>query len=201
MPELTHASPAYSKKYGVVGIGCNDGIFRLFEAKKGNLLWEYKTGGEIKASATFDEVHGNILFGSFDGKMYVCNVHTGNLVNTYQTDGPIYSTPLIVDQDIYVSSIDKCLYCVDSNTFTKKWFVETEGRVFTNPVLIKNKIFIGSNDGFLHEISREGQVTDFFLAGERIVNNVVYNSSNDTYLLPTGSNELYCLEKKQSERA
>lgn len=196
MPGLTHASPAYSKKFRMVGVGCNDGVFRMFDAKNGTLLWECKTDGDIKSSAVFDETRGYVLFGSFDGHIYMCDARTGEVRGTFVTEGPIYSTPLIEDNTGYVTSLDKRLYAIDLETFGEKWRFDTNGRIFTNPTIVNDHVLIGSNDGFLYELTKEGRMTGFFSAQERVVNNVTFNSETDRYFLWTHANELYCLKKE-----
>ncbi|MEX0917457.1 MAG: PQQ-binding-like beta-propeller repeat protein [Candidatus Paceibacterota bacterium] len=196
MPGLVHSSPAYSKKYGVVGVGSNNNMFYMFDAKEGGLLWKKETGNAIRASASFDEKRGYALFGSFDGKVYICNVKDGMLVHTFQTDSPIYSTPLVHGKYAYITSMDKRLYCLDLERFEVTWSFETGGRILTNPVVENEHLYIGSNDGFLYEFDLKGNPTNYFAAGERIVNNVVYNSKMDTYFIWTHANELYSLKRR-----
>ena len=121
MPEFTHGSPAYSKKYGVVVIGSNDGVAYAFRAKDGKLIWNIKTGGPIKASPAFDDKRGSVAFGSFDGNAYIARVSDGKIINTIPTGTDIYSTPLVHGDRMYVASLDKKIYCVNLDTFNTEW--------------------------------------------------------------------------------
>lgn len=195
MPGLTHASPTYSARYRAVGIGCNDATFYLFDAKSGTLRWQYQTDGDIKYAPVFDERYERVLFGSHDGALYALNVTTGAEEVRFQTEGEIYSTPCLHDDVIYVSSMDKRLYCLDRKTLTERWRIETTGKILSSPVVINDRVYIGSNDGFLYEVTKDGEHSGFFHAGERIVNTIVYNKEADTYFLWTHANQLYKLTR------
>ena len=194
---LTHSSPAYSEKHRTVVCGSNDFSVHGFDAQGGNPIWNYQTGGEVKASFAFDEGRGLVAFGSFDKHIYVLNVKTGELVYKIETNEAIYSTPLIWENRLYVASLDKNLYTIDLNTGKILWKFATNGRIFASPEAIVGKIYIGSNDGRLYEIDPEtGKNTAFFQATERITNKIAYNKETGRIFLPTFANEIYCLSKK-----
>ena len=65
MEDLVHCSPAYNQEKQVVAIGDNGSCAYLFNAKNGKLKWKYETGGEIKASLTFDNKRNLVIFGIF----------------------------------------------------------------------------------------------------------------------------------------
>jgi methionyl-tRNA formyltransferase/outer membrane protein assembly factor BamB/orotate phosphoribosyltransferase len=195
MPGLTHGSPAYSSHYRAVGIGCNDANFYLFNAKTGTLQWQHQTGGEIKYAPVFDERYTRVLFGSHDGILYAHNIKTGAHEGSFRTGGEIYSTPCLHDDAIYVSSMDKHLYCLDRETLTERWRIQTSGKIMSSPVVINDRVYIGSNDGVLYEVDKNGAHTGFIHAGERIVNNIVYNKQSDVYFLWTHANQLHKLTR------
>lgn len=198
LPGLTHGSPAYSARHRVVGVGSNDYQFSLFDAKTGDLQWQYQTGGEIRYAPAFDEKYERVLFGSYDGTLYACHRVTGAVEAQFTTAGEIYATPFVHEDVVYISSLDKCLYCLDRETLTERWRVQTSGKIFSSPIIINDHIYIGANDGFLYEINQAGEHTGFFHAGERIVNNVVYNEADDSFFLWTHANELYKLTRRKT---
>lgn len=196
MPSLTHGSPAYSEKYNVIGIGSNNGVFYLFRADTGLLLWEFPTTGDIKYIPTFDEKRGYVLFGSFDGGLYIVDILTGKLMHVLNTTGPIYSEPLVYDGRVYVSSLDKSIYCVNLDTFVLEWSYETSGRIFASPTIVEGVLYVGSNDGRLYGINPvDGKNLSVFQVTERITNKVAENKDTKKIFLLTYANELYCIEK------
>jgi outer membrane protein assembly factor BamB/methionyl-tRNA formyltransferase/adenine/guanine phosphoribosyltransferase-like PRPP-binding protein len=197
MDGLTHASPAYESKYNAVGIGCNNHMFYLLDAKSGTLRWQFETKGDIKYTPAFDTKHNRVLFGSFDGNLYACAVDSGEVVATFATAGEIYSTPKVYQDSVFVTSMDKCIYCLDRRTLEKIWHFETYGKILSSPEIINDRVYVGSNDGFLYELGLDGKPTGFFHTGERMVNNVVYNKRNDSFYAPTFANEIYKLKRLQ----
>jgi len=194
---LTHGSPAYFAPKKLVVIGSNDGGVYCFKAKTGELIWKFQTGGEVKASFDFDEKRGYVCFGSHDGKFYTLNIKNGEMVNIYDTEIAIYSSPLIWQEKVYFTSLNKIVYCLNLQTFEMLWKFETNGRIFASPVIVENKVYIGSNDARLYELDPlTGKQTGFFQAVERIVNKIAYNPETKRFFVPTFANEIYCLEKE-----
>jgi outer membrane protein assembly factor BamB/orotate phosphoribosyltransferase len=197
MPEYTHGSPAYSKKYNAVAVGSNDGRVYLFRASDGTLLWTAQTQGEVRASLAFDEKRGYLVFGSFDGGIHVLHVKDGSVAFVLPTGVGIYSTPLVYGNHVYVAGLDKKMYCINLNTFNVEWTYTTRGRLFASPNMANGHLYIGSNDGRLYELDPlRGKPTGFFQTTERITNKVAYNKETGRFFLLTYANELYCLERK-----
>ncbi len=196
MPGISYSSPAYSLKTNIVLCGYSNSVCGL-NAKTGELIWEFKTDGEVRESFTFDENKGLVVFGSFDSNLYVLETKTGKLIRKIKTNEAIFSTPVIHENFVYVASLDKNIYCIDLNNGTIVWSFTTNGRIFSSPEIIDNKIYIGSNDGRLYELDlKTGESTAFFQATERITNKVVYNKKTNEIFLTTFANEIYCLKKE-----
>ncbi|MDD2657312.1 MAG: PQQ-binding-like beta-propeller repeat protein [Candidatus Pacebacteria bacterium] len=196
MQGLTHSSPAYSKRHGIVVCGCNDNSVYAFDAKTGTPVWKYETGGEVKASFALDEKRGLVCFGSFDSYLYILKTKTGELVHKMKTREAIYSTPLVHGDFVYVASLDKNTYCIDLETGAIVWTFATNGRIFASPEMIGDKLYIGSNDGRLYELDAvTGKNTAFFQATERITNKIAYNKDTGALFLPTFANEIYRLRR------
>lgn len=196
-PESTHASPAYSKRCGIVVSGSGAYSVAGFEARTGKLLWSFAAGGDVRGSFAFDEKRLLTCFGSFDSYLYVLETKTGRLVHKIKTDEAICSTPLVHENLIYTASLDKNLYCIDLGTGHVVWKFATQGRIFASPEIVGNRVYIGSNDGRLYELDAvTGKNTAFFQATERITDKISYNASTKTIFLPTFANEIYCLKRK-----
>lgn len=70
----------------------------------------------------------------------------------FHTDGAVWSSPTIVDGEIYFGSDDGCVYAVDELSGTKLWSHETEGSVRSSPSVVDETLYIGSYDGSLYAI-------------------------------------------------
>lgn len=211
-PAFTHSSPLYIQKHKQVAIGSNDGMIRLYNAKNGKKLWEFKTiGGEsfdpktdagfgegdIKESFAYDAKHDFLIFGSIDGNLYIIKRKNGTLVYKHTCEFGVWSTPLIYKNRVYFTSIDKHLRCLDLDSLQLVFERNIDStRIFASPNIINDRLYVGTNAGRLHEIDPDtGKELGYFQACERITNSVVYNEKTDTYFLPTYANEIICLKR------
>ena len=81
----------------------------------------------------------------------------GRVVWQFQSAGPVRSTPLIVEEMIYIGSDDGYIYALDLRSGGAKWKYNTNRRVTSSPTIGDNLLFVGSADGHLYGInSRSG---------------------------------------------
>jgi outer membrane protein assembly factor BamB len=66
------------------------------------------------------------------------------------TGRKVDSTPLVLDDTVYVGSDDKHFYAFAAATGEKLWSYKTGGRISTPPTYGEGLILIGSNDGYLY---------------------------------------------------
>lgn len=192
----THSSPAYSRKFNMVVVGSEEGKIFAYNARTGGPLWQYASGGHVKAGFAFDEKRGLVVFGSWDNFVHIIDAHTGTLRIKVETYKPLYSSPIVWNEKIYMGLLDKRIICIDPDAKKVVWEFWTHSRVFATPVVIDGHLFCGSNDGRLYEIDPlTGKEINFFQVTERIVNKVAYNPANKRFFLPTYANELYCLTR------
>lgn len=209
MPNFTHSSPLYIKEKKQVVVGSNDGVAYLFDAKNGDLVWKYETtqlqlqdfdtgfsDHDIKESFAYDTKRDLIAFGTSNGSLYVLDRKNGKEQFLFKAEFGIYSTPLVYQNLLLVSSLDKYLYCFDLNTFKEKWRWHAGARIFASPVIIEGKIYIGTNTGRLTELETgTGHELSSLTFTERITNKTVYNKTTKRFFVPTFANEIYCLER------
>jgi outer membrane protein assembly factor BamB/orotate phosphoribosyltransferase len=198
--EYVHASPAYSRRFGAMGIGSNDKRFYCLDAATGTIRWTFETEGEIKGQAVFDEKRGTVLFGSADGSLYILDANTGALRGKFRTENLVYTTPLLYGDSVLIGSEDKHLYRVNLDTGEAEWKFRTDGRILSSPLRVDTSIYIGSNDGRFYEIEGgTGKARGFFQALERITNRAAYNPRTRTFFVLTAANELLALARKEGE--
>jgi outer membrane protein assembly factor BamB/orotate phosphoribosyltransferase len=180
MPEYTHASPSYSKKFNIVVCGCNDTFIYAFDASNGKLLWKFKTKGEVKYGSVFDEKRGLVVIASMDGNVYLINIQDGSLYYSFSARFGFYTTPVLFGDLVIIGSLDKKVYCFDSISKTTKWAFETGGRIFSTPLIKDTTVFIGSNDGAVYELDVfTGNVLNRTQLTERIVNMVQIDATQE----------------------
>jgi outer membrane protein assembly factor BamB/orotate phosphoribosyltransferase len=196
LPELTHASPSYSKKFKVIACGSNDGVLYVLNAKTGKLLWSFKTNGEIKYAPSFSEEHNAVVVLGYDNIVFVLDIRSGKIISKYEMGFGGYSTPLVIGEKVVCTSFDKFVHCFNLLTGQFMWKIDTGGRSFASPVLINGLVYVGSNSGKLFEINpKTGTVTGVFYTTERIVNKIAYDPIAEIFFIPTFANEIYAFKK------
>jgi orotate phosphoribosyltransferase len=191
----THGSPLYIKEENLVVVGSNDHVLYAYDAKTGALRWHFASRGEIKTTPAYDPRHREIIFGAMDGTLYGVSALDGTPLHSYEAGVAIYSIPLMHENTIYVSTLDKRVIALDSASWNVRWSFETNGRIFASPAIFESSLWIGANDGKLYELDpQNGKLKSYFQFSERIVNKITYRDGK--FFVPTVANEVYCLKRK-----
>ncbi|ETR73052.1 MAG: hypothetical protein OMM_01246 [Candidatus Magnetoglobus multicellularis str. Araruama] len=109
-----------SKTVGMVILGSYDNsLYGL--SYSGEEEWAFPTrsdsrvrAGDILSTAAVGS-SGTIYFGSENHSIYAIDHEKGRVRWSYKTDGPIYSSPVIDNNVLYVGSFDHCLYAIRAN--------------------------------------------------------------------------------------
>lgn len=126
---------------------------------------------------------------------------------TFETDGPIYSSPTLHDDGIYVGSGDGHLYALDVETGAERWRFGTDGAVDSAPAVADGVVYVVSRDGSLYAVdahagtlrwsfATEGEQMldfwDFYLSDPLVYGDVVVFGSGDgaVYALDRVTGEL-----------
>jgi hypothetical protein len=80
----------------------------------------------------------------------VLNEQTGALVWQYFTGGPVTSSPVVAQNNVYFASEDNKIYAFNKVTASPIWSYLTGGPVKANPVVVEGRLFIGSGDSKLY---------------------------------------------------
>jgi outer membrane protein assembly factor BamB len=67
-------------------------------------------------------------------------------------DGPIQSSPQLVGDTLYVSSLDGRVYALTTIKGKKRWTFPTKGPILSSPLVLEDTLYVGSNDHFLYAI-------------------------------------------------
>lgn len=209
MPCYTHATPLYLAAHNEVAIGSNDGAVYLFDAQTGHLKWKHQTGMpteaeldsgfssfDIKGSLAYDPSSDILVAVNTRGTVLFIDRKSGSLRAGFGAEAGFFSTPLVHDGKVFVSCLDKNLYCLDPKTATVLWKWDAAARIFASPVLIEGSLYIGANSGRLTELDpATGSVRSVFRATERMTNRPAYNPATKNFFVSTFANELYCIAK------
>ncbi len=146
--EGIYGTPAVDN--GMVFFGGYDGRFYALDASTLNKKWQYpadesQVGGIVGGSVVAGDL---VLFGSSDGYITALQKSNGLLVWRYKTKGMVWSTPTVVDQTVYVGSLDHNVYALSLADGTPRWAApfRADGAVVTSPLVADGKVFFGSFD-------------------------------------------------------
>lgn len=119
----------------------------------------------------------------------------------FKTSAPIFSSPLIREEIVYVGSLDSMFYALDLKTGMKIWDFKTYGEIRSNAIIQKNNIYFVSGDGNLYCLNVNGKLTwtfktngekkfdfaDYHQSSPVIYNNSIYFGSGDGYVYSLNS--------------
>ncbi len=97
-----------------------------------------------------------------------------------KTGGQVISSPVIVENDLYVGSGDQKLYAINALTGDIKWEYKTEGSINSTPLVTKGKVLFLSYDGYFYALNQsDGKLLWKFKTGGESIFKVkdYYNGS------------------------
>ncbi|MEA3308404.1 MAG: PQQ-binding-like beta-propeller repeat protein [Chloroflexota bacterium] len=130
------------------------------------LAWAFSdAGGQYVGSGT---IAGDLfLIGNGDGQLYAINLADGSLEWSFATRDRIWTTPLVVDETVYVASSDHHLYALKVSDGVEQWQLETKGALASSPVWAADHIWLGDFGDQLYQIDPQaGEVVWTFEDGE-----------------------------------
>lgn len=116
---------------------------------------------------------------------------------------PIYASPLVSDNVIYIGGLDSTLYAIDINNGEVMWRFKTSGEIRSNVCINDEILFLNGGDGSLYAIDKkkgnpkwrfkaEGEhkydFADYFQSSPIIFNGILYFGSGDSHLYAIDSN-------------
>jgi len=83
---------------------------------------------------------------------------TGELTErwSFSTLGEVVSSPVVVDDTVYVGSKDGKVYALDAQTGEKEWEYETGADIRSDPVVAGTTLYIGNDAGEVFALSLDG---------------------------------------------
>jgi len=125
-------------------------------AERPDELWRFDgAAGQYVGTGT---VAGDLfIIGNGDGKVYALNLEDGAKLWEYATEDRVWAKPLVIDDRVYVASLDHFLYVLDLNSGAELWRFEAEGSISATPVLAGGDIWIGDFGSKLYQIDLEAQ--------------------------------------------
>ncbi len=128
---------------------------KIFAYDAGNLQqrWVYPVEGNLSPIVSTIAVSADRLyFGCTDFNLYALNTATGNLEWKFATGGEIWSSPVVDNNTVFITSFDKKVYAVDAVAGTKKWEFITGANDVATPLTLDGVLYVGSLDRNLYAL-------------------------------------------------
>ena len=114
----------------------------------------------------------------------------------YTTQAPIYSSPIVSENRVFVGSYDSYLYALDASSGSLLWRFKTGGEILSTPAVYNNLVIFGSKDGMVYALNvddgklqwkykTEGSV----LTSPVVADEKVFIASNDLRLYALNVND------------
>jgi outer membrane protein assembly factor BamB len=118
----------------------------------------------------------------------------------FKTGDAVKSSPVVVDNVVFVGSSDENVYAIDLETGRKVWAYETTDAIEATPCVIEDSVFVGSLDGFLYALNaKDGSLLWKYETEGQILGAANWTRSPDGriwILVGSYDNKLHCLDSK-----
>ena len=129
---------------GIVYVDGGDGNFNALNASTGSLIWSYPIS-EFSLAATAPAVANGIVYvGALnDHNVYALNAATGSKIWSFPTGSLILSSPVVVNDLLYISSQNNYFYALNATTGSQLWNYKTAGPIDSSPAVANGIVYVG----------------------------------------------------------
>jgi eukaryotic-like serine/threonine-protein kinase len=164
-------------------VGGRDGFLYAVNKLNGKEIWrvDHQVSWVISSVAVKDTI---VVTGTSDGRfVQAVNLNTGKEIWKYRTRSIVWSSPLIVNDQVYIGSHESQLFCFDLYTGKKLGSFQTNGTIFTAPVLRDSILYFGCDDGFLYAL----KPSKYSYAAKTGIKKFVYWEPNSNFYFRNGT--------------
>jgi outer membrane protein assembly factor BamB len=153
--------------------------------------WHVKFDDYIPSKAhiiTVDRGSNSMVYVPTSRGVYALNPDSGTKLWQYKTAMPVGHSPTVVNDVMYIPSLDKTIHAVNAINGSRIWQSDRAGAGFyTSPLVINGKVYAGSRDGYFYALNASnGSLSWYYNVGAPINfsaaydNGVVYFAANDS---------------------
>ena len=144
------ASPAVAD--GRVFIGSRDGFLYAVDAATGKQAWRVDHQMSwVNTSPAFAD--GVVYAGSSDERfLQAVDARTGRELWRLATQRPVWSSPAVAGDMVYVGDGSGTVYAVDRASGRERWRHQAGRRIFSSPVIADGVLYVGNDDGGVYAI-------------------------------------------------
>jgi outer membrane protein assembly factor BamB len=210
------SSPKVDKGKVYVGaFNFTGGAASLFclDAKSGSVLWENETSSSVYFSSptviddkvfvgTMGLYNSSSLKWNEPYAFYSFNAKNGEIIWNFAVDGPIGSSAVLINNNVFFTSKDKNLYCLNSETGDLIWKKEI-GSSVSSPAIVDNTIFVGSGEldgeGKFYAIDLNGNILWEFTPNGAVQSSPAISGDYVYFATNVKKGTVYCLNNTNGE--
>lgn len=140
-------------------VGCRDGVLYAVTKANGKESWrmDHQDSWVISSVAVKDSI---VVTGTSDGHfVQAIHLETGKELWKYRTVSLVWSSPVIVNNTVYVGSDEGILYAFDIYTGTRLNSYQANGSIYSSPVVSNKLLYFGTDNGLLYALKPTEQVS------------------------------------------
>lgn len=172
-------------------VGTDRGLM-VIDANRGILMKIYT---DIKSTESSPTGAGDIAYiGTDDSRVVAINIASEAIVWQFNASGPVYSSPVIHNGQIFVASSQN-VYALDQASGTNNWqFAPAGGATFySSPTIEPPYAYIGCDDGNLYALKiSDGTIGWQYSTPEPIKSSPIVYGGN--IIFGSNDNKIYCLD-------
>ena len=141
----------------VVYFSCMDHNMYAVDIATGREIWSRDLGSALASAPLYIPGENERFYlGTFGQEVYEISMQ-GEVLAEYDAKGWIWSTPVIMDDVLYVTDLAGYVYALDTtNGLNELWKTNTESDgIRPSPLITDELVIVASRDGYVHWLTRE----------------------------------------------
>ena len=139
----------------VAYVGCDMGILFAIQLRNGSILWKKSLSEYIRSSpyCNGEQVFvGSISPEKKSGMFWALRADNGS-TSWKRAMGPVFSSPVVDQDDIFIGSDDETFYCLGTNG-ALKWQTSLAGKIRSTAALAREFLYAGGFGGAFYKIRK-----------------------------------------------
>jgi outer membrane protein assembly factor BamB len=132
-------------------VGTREGFLYALSTSKGEVLWEFETGGAVEAGCV--AWYDSVVLASTDGRVYFLG-HDGKLRGRWEAGAAIRVTPVADGDCLYFGADDDSFSCLDLKSRERKWRLRLEGRILSAPRADEKSVYFTASNTVLYALNK-----------------------------------------------
>lgn len=153
---VSHASvtpTAFSEIPGVTAVTPAAGVAApAVGATQIKPLWTFRCEDEIRRRVAV--ANGMVFVSAYDNNLYALSQPKGEFLWKFPAmDNVGGSAPCVYEDNVFIGSVDRHLYNIQTRTGRQNWRFATSGPIYTSPRVRFDHVFFGSDDGHFYAVN------------------------------------------------